>query len=302
MSLLWKPTLAATLPADFDPACALMPYPLLASPKIDGVRAMVQGGKLVSRNGRPIPSPAFQSLIATRSLEGCDGELVVGKPYGEGVFNRTVSCAMRTSDKPDMMARCFYVFDRRGEEPYCIRLKSLPIDGTVFPVEQVVINTPLQLLRYENKQLHRGYEGIMLRRMDAGRYMEKRSTLREFYLVKLKRFEYAEAIIMSVHPLVRNKNADKTGTGRRSTVKSGLVVDANRTGSATLYSEATGEFSVAIPGDKLQLAGDDFWAAAVGRKVRYKYQPIGSLKGVPRFPTCEFAELLSLQSNLTWRL
>jgi hypothetical protein len=70
--LLWKPTLAATLPVDAD--LAALPYPLYGSPKIDGVRAMVQGGAVVSRNGRPIMNRAAQKKFGGPYFEGLDGD------------------------------------------------------------------------------------------------------------------------------------------------------------------------------------------------------------------------------------
>jgi DNA ligase-1 len=47
-------------------------FPLLASAKIDGVRALVKDGKVLSRSLKPIPNRHVQEMFG--SLEGADGE------------------------------------------------------------------------------------------------------------------------------------------------------------------------------------------------------------------------------------
>ena len=75
-------------------------YPVLASPKLDGVRAMVQNGVLVSRNWRPIACVAARAKFGALDYEGLDGELTEGAPNGKDVFNKTV----RVTQKRDAMA------------------------------------------------------------------------------------------------------------------------------------------------------------------------------------------------------
>ena len=297
-TLLWKPTLAATLPAGYD--LAALPYPLLASPKLDGVRAMVQRGVLVSRNGRPISNLQAQLKFGRAELEGLDGELTVCLPYGEDVFNRTVRVTQkRDADASDLR---FNVFDRvdGAEMELSFVGRNAALKATGFPrsvdvVKQTLIRNAAQLQAYETKQLSLGYEGIMLRRADARPYMQKRSTLREFNLVKLKRMEFGEASIVAVYPLRHNDNTDKTATGRRTTAKAGIRLDKTQTGSALLRDVKTKvEFTVNVPTDDLRRwAGWTKHSQWAGKVVRYKYQLRGTLKGgAPRFPTATFKELL----------
>ena len=51
MTALIKPMLSGTVT---DPAA--LRYPVLVSPKLDGYRASVQGGVVLSRNLKPIPN------------------------------------------------------------------------------------------------------------------------------------------------------------------------------------------------------------------------------------------------------
>lgn len=298
----FKMMLAASLPEDAtaEQLADTVPFPVYASPKIDGIRAAVQDSTLVSRNGRAIPNIVVQGKFGLmRGLEGCDGELTAGLPWAENVFNRTSSVVM-SRDTPlssDTIVR-FNVFDFYDRIAWSHRWSTLKLvipakrQFGVHLVEQKLLKTIAQLLDYEKLCRKRGYEGVMLRRADAGGYLEKRSTLREFQLVKLKRFDYGFAIIMAVFSLVHNTNEERTVNGRRSTCKSGMVEDARLIGSVRLYDAARKSgFLVKVPTDELQrwsgwLENKKWYA----KRVRYKYQSVGTMEA-PRFPTCKFEEL-----------
>ena len=49
-------------------------FPVLVSKKLDGVRASVQGGRLMSRSLKPIPNENVQAMFKGLP-EGLDGEL-----------------------------------------------------------------------------------------------------------------------------------------------------------------------------------------------------------------------------------
>ena len=298
-TLFWKPTLAATLPADYG--LTTLPYPLLASPKLDGVRAMVQRGILVSRNGRPISNLQAQKKFGRREYEGLDGELTVGPPYGQDVFNRTVRVTQkRDADSYNLRYNVFDWVGAHGlNQVYRTRRAGLSEfyskrDGVCL-VKQTLIHDAAQLQAYLTAQLVKGYEGCMLRRADAGPYMQKRSTLKEFNLVKFKPWEFGEASIEGAYLLRHNDNVEKTSTGRRITAKAGIRLDKTQYGSALLRDVKTKvEFTVNIPTDNLRRW--DGWAEPkrwLGKRVRYKFQLCGTLKGgAPRFPTATFQELM----------
>ena len=300
-TLFWKPTLAATLPADYD--LTTLPYPLLASPKLDGVRAIVQRGVLVSRNGRPISNLQVQEKFGRVKYEGLDGELTVGLPYGQDVFNKTVRITQkRDADASDLRFNVFDYCGRTGTR-FSDRsgwLKEKFAEGGVDLVKQTLIHDAVQLQAYLAMQLAKGYEGCMLRRADAGPYMQKRSTLKEFNLVKFKPWEFGEAVILAAYPLRHNDNVEKTSTGRRTTARAGIRLDKTQYGSALLRDMKTKvEFTVNIPTDNLRRWGG--WAEPkrwLGKRVRYKFQLCGTLKGgAPRFPVANFLELFGDQSG-----
>lgn len=141
----------------------------------------------------------------------------------------------------------------------------------------------------------------MLRRADQGAYPQKadkhgkplknnRSTLKEFYLARLKRFETDDAVIVSFHPLEHNTNEERTATGARSSKKAGIVVDHNRVGSVTLRDVKTDKlFDTTVGSTRLREWKG--WPSAIGKIVRYKYQKVGT-KDLPRINTCDFAGIM----------
>ena len=67
----------------------------------------------------------------------------------------------------------------------------------IIPLPGKVINDYDQILDYEKRILEDGFEGVMLR-SPLGKYKMGRSTLKEGILLKLKRFEDAEATVVAV--------------------------------------------------------------------------------------------------------
>ena len=92
------------LATDYDPE--KLRFPCVATPKLDGIRAYVQGGVVLSRNNKPIPNLHVQTLFS--GLEHYDGELIVGSPTSSTVFRDTTSGVMSKEGKPNVT---YYVFD-----------------------------------------------------------------------------------------------------------------------------------------------------------------------------------------------
>ena len=93
---LKRPMLAAPAPESHLRAMA---YPVLASAKLDGVRALCirRNGvpRLVSRKLIDIPNPYVQSLFAKEEFVGLDGELCVGNWTDKNLMQQTTSGCMR---------------------------------------------------------------------------------------------------------------------------------------------------------------------------------------------------------------
>ena len=158
-------------------------FPCMVSPKLDGIRAIVSGGVVLSRSGKPIPSADVQSAFA--HLNGYDGELISGDPGALDVFARSTNAAMSRGGTGCM----FYAFDHQSEGGFCERSARLHAGDRVQLVRQVVVQTAAELERFEADCVAAGFEGVMIRE-PAAPYVEGRSR----GLQKLKRFEDSEAI------------------------------------------------------------------------------------------------------------
>lgn len=290
------------LPVGFKPMLAgkadlgLLRYPVLVSPKLDGVRAIVDEGTVISRNLKVIPNQHVQKSFGHKEFNGLDGELVVGRPPHPNAFNATTSGVMSADGIPEV---AFFVFDHwmDNHHGYAVRQRTLlncvaaKVGPPVFVLEQVRINNGLELMEYEYNQLQAGYEGIMIR-SPHGAYKFGRSTTNEGWLLKLKRMEQAEAIVVGVEELMHNANEAKVnalGHSERSSHK------ANKQGRDTLGAlivrhEKFGEFNIGTGFD--DIVRKDLWnkrnrpeaeGGIMGSTVTFRYQPAGVLDK-PRFP------------------
>lgn len=277
-----KPLLAATVED-----ISTLKYPLLASPKLDGIRALVIDGQILSRKLKPIPNHHVQNLFNNPSLNGLDGELIVGDPWHPEAFRRTTSGVMSHLGEPEVV---FHVFDNfLSPEGFGRRWQELA-KRTTFLIRRVphqVVSNPTELTALEEECLARGYEGVMLRD-PHGVYKYGRSTLKEHILLKLKRFSDDFATIIGVEEQMRNDNEqtrDALGKAKRSNHQSGMV--GKNTLGALRVRGLTGpyegvEFSVGSGMD--DLLRQQFWDnPPIGKTLKVKYFPSGS-KDAPRFP------------------
>jgi DNA ligase-1 len=294
-------------PAELDAAIANLKYPVLASPKLDGIRATVQNGKLLSRSLKPIPNLEMQKLWGRKELEGLDGEIIVGSPFGEGVFDRTRRVVMARAASAE--SAVYHVFDSYcGVEPFAIRVQNasmvcdqkgyMNLAGNVsdkerflHPLEQVLIKNQKALLAYEQKCLQKGYEGICVRD-PSGAYKQGRSTLREGGLVAIKRFVDAEAVVLSVYEQQENTNEkaiDALGHSKRSAHKAGKV-GKDTLGGFTVTMNVSASKSITFNiGTGVGLTDayrKELWAkhkTLPGKIVKFRYQKIGTMEA-PRLP------------------
>lgn len=262
-------------------------FPVLASHKLDGVRVIVKDGVVWSRNFKPIPNKHVQELFGRPECEGFDGELIVGLETADTVFQATTSGVMSQSGTPDVV---FHVFDcidtDAGFAERFDRVKSRTARlKDVVAVPHIIIDNIKDLEDYEEYNVRRGYEGIMLRD-PAGKYKHGRSTTKEGGLLKVKRFEDAEAVVVDVVELLSNQNEqelDNLGRTVRSSRKEGMK-PTGKLGAIIVESKEFGRFS--IGSGFTDTARRDLWKrrdALKGKLAKFKYQPSG-VKEKPRFP------------------
>ncbi len=296
MSDTFRPMLAA----DCDGDTSKIRYPVLASPKVDGIRCVIRGGKVLTRSLKPVPNDFIRGRLETISKSSLDGELVnFGDPTN---FQATSSAVMRKSGEPCVAFLVFDCLDMGEDADFEERLSdahalvkeldfSLDGDGIeVRVIEHEPIESEEQLLAYEARCLAKGYEGVMLRDPN-GKYKHGRSTLKEGGLVKLKRFADAEAVIVGFEERMHNTNEaykDELGRTKRSSAQAGKVGRGDL-GAFVLSMDGvkttTVEFTCGSGLNDAQRV--DFWARRdelLGKLVKFKYLSHG-MKDAPRHPT-----------------
>lgn len=199
--MIKRPMLAAKATDEELQALFKRGHSFLLSPKIDGIRALVVNGQLVSRTMKPIRNYHTQQLFGRPELEGLDGELVVGTAHDKNLMQQTSSGVMSYNGQPDVW---FYVFDRWDQQQYfSSRLDAASrianSDANCIALSHHLVWSYDDMLEQEEKYLSMGYEGVMLRHPN-GPYKQNRSTLKEAYLVKVKRFHDAEAVVLDWEP------------------------------------------------------------------------------------------------------
>lgn len=277
-----RPILAAKVP-DIH----ALRYPLLCTPKIDGIRCLKLNGQVLTRSFKTIPNDHVRETLMTLP-DGLDGELVVP----DSTFHETQSALMAYDGAPTFHYLVFDRIDGAVETlPYMHRLTMLnnlllnaPDWCKIIP--QRMLSNPTELEIFEQECLAAGYEGVCMRSPEST-YKEGRSTLREQKLLKLKRFEDSEAIIIDCVELQHNENIpqiNELGLLKRSKEQAGLR-PSGVLGALRCRDPRSGtEFNIGTGYTAAQRAS--LWesrTSLIGNLVTYKHQPYGALEA-PRCP------------------
>jgi len=282
-----KPMLASPAPAEIK-------FPVLASPKIDGIRAYSHDLMLFSRSKKPIPNRFIQDTIEKPGLSGLDGELTVGPPNAKDVMQRTTSGVMRQDGEPDFT---WWIFDywTKPEDAYVNRMSALNAylktpeflqnHPRIRFLDQAFVETQEQLDKYEQQCIDQGFEGIMLRSL-GGRYKYGRSTAREGYLLKVKRWVDAEARVIGFEERMHNANEATTnelGYTARSSHKDNLI-PMNTLGALILQGADGITFNVGTGfGDAMRQHIWNYRDSYLNAIVTYKTFQQTGVKDKPRF-------------------
>jgi DNA ligase 1 len=294
----FKPMLSGTVPilgvmdTSIEYDFSKVVFPVIASPKYDGIRVTNQEGKLLSRSMKPIASLWINSAFSGDQYHGFDGELIYGPPVGNDVCNRT----MRAIKRLGPAGVDLYAFDIHLDVNHDMGFKNrlmvlrLRMEDCPHVNLKLVPQTPIEnesaLMAYYHARMAEGYEGVMIRRPD-GRYKEGRSTLNEGILLRLKPFSDAEAIIIGFEEGDHNANeaiVNERGNMARSSAKAGKIPNGTL-GALIVRDCLTGkEFNIGT-GFTSKVASE-IWnnrPAWLGKMVTYKSQLVGAIDK-PRQP------------------
>ena len=267
-------------------------FPVLASPKLDGLRALHIKSGIVSKTFSRFRNDYTHTLFQRSEYASFDGELIVGLPYGGDVIRRTYSGVMSKDGCPDVK---WYLFDdfsipdttfRVRQQMLRKRVRNLPaaLRKRVEVLEQRIIGSLGELLSYEADMLRMGYEGLMLRD-PTGPYVDKRCTMRDGWIQKFKRFEDKEAFITGFEEGSINGN-ERKADGKRRTLRAGMR-PSGMVGTILAKDKETGEPIRVAPGrlsheERFQMLAQP--KKFIGLEFTYRRFPTGTY-AAPRFPT-----------------
>ena len=263
-------------------------FPVLATPKIDGIRCLVIGDKALTRSLKPIPNLYIRHALEFFSahLSGCDGELTVLN----ATFNEVSSAVRNYRGNPDFY---YMVFDRVKDlnTPYVKRIKYLEDSALKFPyfvkpILPIAIFNSQELIEYEEKATKNGYEGVIIRSYNSI-YKEGRSTLKEGYMLKIKRFKDSDARIIGFEELMHNENTpriNELGYTKRSSALAGEF-PAGMLGALCVEDLHTKQVFKIGSGftDRDRIEIWDNRPLLLNKIVKYKFQQYGT-KDAPRLP------------------
>ena len=161
-------------------------YPKYVSRKFDGNRCYVKDGIALSSSGKPIRNDYIRECLSQDRFNGFDGEIIIGQSNAPDVRRKTSSGVARKDGTSFFL---FHVFDNfLIDAPFQERMKSYErIESPyLLTVNQILIKDEETMLALETMHLHGGYEGIVLKDPNSP-YKMGRSTLKENYMIKLKR-------------------------------------------------------------------------------------------------------------------
>lgn len=290
-------------------------FPVIAQPKIDGVRALNMTGTLTGRSLKKHANRHVTGYFSHSSLAGFDGEMAAEQECHPDLCRLTTSALSTIDGAPWIM---WHVFDYVTPETKSLtyeqrlvamasRVAALKADPQLHElachlqlIPSVMCASLEQLLEVDAVWLDMGYEGTILRD-PQGLHKQGRSTVKEGGLLRIKRFIDFEVEVTEILEGVTNTNEAQTNelglqfrsTHQENMVPNGMVgammgrviKDILDSKGAVLFAEGSivkiGAGSMTHE-DRVRFFKEP--ALLIGQIAKAKMFPKG-VKDKPRFPT-----------------
>lgn len=283
---MFKPMLSANVEGDLSQ----VKFPVLASPKLDGIRITIVEGQVLTRSLKPVPNKYINSKLNDPRLNGYDGEIIVGDIADPELYRKTMSAVMSEDGEPDFT---FLVFDNYllSNMGFANRLREVALEMAELklPFLDCVVHHEVKdkeaLAELENKFIGQKYEGLMMRKPN-GLYKQGRSTLKEFGLVKWVRVETEEGEVVGFEERMHNANEAKInalGHTERSSHKANKIGRGDL-GTLLLKNPKYTEL-VRVGTGFTDVERAEIWnnkEKFLGKSATYQYRPYGAYDA-PRF-------------------
>jgi DNA ligase 1 len=280
-------------------------FPLIAQPKIDGVRGLNMDGSLTGRSLKQHKNLYTTQFFSGVPFIGFDGEMAAQSQTHPSLCRMTASALGTIKGTPFIQWHLFdYIVPATIRLPYHDRYQALcnrlvdviaqwpMLKGHLKLVPYIMVQNLDQLNALDAEWLSQGYEGTILRDPD-GLHKQGRSTVREAGLLRIKRFADAEARVIRYEEGQANGNEAQTnelGKTFRTSHQENMTPNG-QVGTIIAEDVVTGQEFSCSPGnmDHSERASEwlNFLAepqSVKGRIFTYKHFPAGR-KTLPRFPT-----------------
>ena len=278
---------------------------LWMQPKNDGMRTYIGDNAVPqTRSGKEWkhkPLRAFAQSIP--SLRGKDGEVSPGHIFDPNSFRDAMS-SIRAEDGTREFT--FYLFDNVALDSYAYEhrfnnlMEWIAANGEwhegdgfharVLMTETQKVESLEEVHRIAEEHIVFGWEGSMLRRPDR-RYKFGRSTNLGGELIKLKRYEDAEAVVVGYEAWERNENEPtQSPLGRQvRSAHQENKVPIERLGAlhVELLTDRSVKFKIGVMSGISHAERDRLWAvrdSLMGRICTFKHQGYSGGYDAPRTP------------------
>jgi DNA ligase-1 len=271
-------------------------YPLLASFKLDGIRAVFMNGELYSRSLKVLPNEnlhkRFQIL---KDYSKQHNVILDGEMYCDSVTFNELSGIIRSDNQElpyDLEFWCFDLLDITNKKledrfmDYKKLERSHPYNYFHSVIQKQVESAEEATACFEFALEH-GFEGIILRNPDS-RYKFGRATVKENIAFKVKPFITFDAIVTGVGQATEAREGSE-----KKINELGRSVTSKKLADRVLIPKAS-TFKVMYEGKELEVSlamtneeKEEIWANQqkyIGKTIEYKGMIVGS-KDLPRHAT-----------------
>ena len=277
-------------------------FPMLASFKLDGIRAIFKDGELYSRSLKILPNVNLHKRFESLKTYSKNHNVILdGELYCTSVPFNDLSGIIRSDNQElpyDLEFWCFDYLDDATlpfEERYNKYYRSVNLNKIDYfhPVVQKEVDTPELVEKSFEFALENGFEGLILRN-PSSLYKFGRVTARSGDAYKVKPFETFDTKIVGVIQSTEvNEDVEK------KTNELGRSVTSKKKGERHLIEKASA-FLVKYNGLDLKVTlamtdeeKEEVWKNKenyIGRIIEYKGMLVGS-KDLPRHPVfCRFRD------------
>lgn len=285
-------------------------FPLGAQPKIDGVRGLTTEGHLTGRSLKKHKNKYTTAFYSIPEYAHLDGEIAAQEETHPDLCRLTSSALSTIKGEPFTY---WHVFDCLRKEvvaaPYVERHKYLVqliayeqsmsrcTNAKVVPM--AICETLGDLLRLDEQWLEIGYEGTIIRGLNAP-HKEGRSTVNQGQLLRIKRFIEAEALVLAIEEGNANENEAQTNelgrtfrtshqenkvpNGHVGNMQCRVLADVEWDGSVVIKADQIITVSPGNMDHSMRKHYFDNPSELVSHVIKFKFFPKG-IKDKPRFPT-----------------